>query len=126
MPLDPSIPLHVQAPAFNNPFEVLAGLQHQRAQQQLMQQQIQSNQALEDERRQRVAKEAQAARETTQINTDLGSAFEQNADGVWAFNRDKIGQARSRPQAAGKQPRWFALDPRAARRWPAAVAVPTA
>lgn len=53
MPIDPSIPLGVKPPAFNSPFEMLGQMQALQQQRQV----IQSNQALEESRRQDIEKQ---------------------------------------------------------------------
>jgi len=60
MPLDSSIPLSVKPQPFNNPFEILAQMQQLQGQRQV----INSNKALEDERRQKI--DAQAREEQAQ------------------------------------------------------------
>lgn len=60
MPIDASIPLAVEPVKFNDPFAVLEKYRADAQERQLRQQQIQSNQALEEERRQKIGKEAQA------------------------------------------------------------------
>jgi len=71
MPIDPSIPLGVQPPRFNSPFEILGQMQQLRANQAVRQQQVQTAQALEEERRQKVEQAKRHQEELDQVNALL-------------------------------------------------------
>lgn len=97
MPIDPSIPLSVQHPQMMS----LADLQHMRLQQQTGQQQLQigqqqiaSNQALEAERRDELARKQRVDQQTQTINQLVQKAFKIDPDtGVAMFDRPTLEQA---------------------------------
>lgn len=68
MPIDPSIPLGIQAPKFNDPFAMLAQYREDAQRRQQQQQQIQAAQALEEERRQQVADRQRAQKDQETLN----------------------------------------------------------
>lgn len=76
MSIDPNIPLSVQSPKFNSPFDVLADMYKLRANQAVQQQQIQSAQALEAERRQKLADDQRKQQQATV----LADAYRQSVD----------------------------------------------
>ncbi len=69
MPVDTSIYSQQQPVRFNTPFEVLGQIQHLQGQQQA----LQSNQALETERRQRIAEEQKKQAEVDNFNKIIGN-----------------------------------------------------
>lgn len=93
MPLDPSIPLSVKPV---QPFNGLAQLGEIRAQQQeaqLRQQQIASNQAAEQSRRQQLAAAERGVAETHQLDQLMSSAFVQDPEsGISTFDRPTFEQ----------------------------------
>ncbi len=73
MPLDPSIYGHQQPQPFNNPFEQLMQMREQQQRQQLIDQQVRSGQALEEERRRKTAQAEKDAAEVEQFNQIIGN-----------------------------------------------------
>lgn len=90
MPIDPSIPLSVQPPRFNNPFEVLGQYQQLRQQAEELRLRQQQAQSLEEERRQKIEKEQREQSQIEQINKLMQTSLTQNQDGVWVIDRAKF------------------------------------
>lgn len=81
-PIDTSIYGNVRPPAFNSPFESLGQIMALRQQQDLRQQQIQSAQALEEERRQKLATAQQEQKNKTLLGDAYRQAFDANVGKV--------------------------------------------
>lgn len=89
MPLDPAIPLQVRQPSINTPFQGLGeAMQLRQAQQQMA-----NSQALEQERRQKLAQSATLDKQNTTIDGLMNTAFKADPDtGVFTFDRPTFEQ----------------------------------
>lgn len=87
MATDPSIPLGVQQFKFN-PFEQLGQIREQQQRRQLNDQAIRSNQALEEERRNKIAADQRLAASTATIDGLMQKAMVPDPDtGIFTFDR---------------------------------------
>lgn len=97
MPIDPSIPLAARAPEMPDPFGLIARVQQIRGMQQdarMREQQIASNEALEQDRRQQLATRQRTEQQTAQIDQLMSSAMDDDPQtGISTFNRQKFEQS---------------------------------